>query len=52
MTLKLRMVTDLKTVVPQGVANLPMRATGPPGRGGITCQGPLPQGYERARRES
>ena len=29
-----------------------MRATGPPGPGGSTCQGPRRQGYEGARRES
>jgi hypothetical protein len=31
---------------------LPLRVTGPPGPGGSTCQGPRPQGYEGARRES
>ena len=41
-----------ETVLLQGVAPLPLWATGPPGPGGSTCLGPRPQGYEGARRES
>jgi hypothetical protein len=47
-----RLEHSMETVLPQGVATLPMQATGPPGPGGSTCQRPLPQGYEGARRES
>jgi hypothetical protein len=40
------------TVLPQGVAPQPMQATCPPDPAGSTCQGPRPEGYEGARRES
>ena len=40
------------TALLQGVEPLPLWATGPPGPGGSTCQGPRPQGCEGARRES
>jgi hypothetical protein len=39
-------------VLPQGVATLPMRATGHPGPGSSACYGSRPQGEEGVRRES